>query len=145
MGLSGPVPAPYTLPNPFRRLSGLQNAIIALVALSILLLFLAMHYKRKLDALRDMLEDERSRQRSLSTVYGRINEQWFPLMDRYPYDSQSFRFIGTPIDGIQFEEDRIIFCEFKSNQSALSPIQKQIKQLVESRQVYWEEFNFTAE
>jgi len=123
----------------------LQNAIVALVGLSILLLLLSMHYKRRLDALRDMLEDERSRQRSLSTVYGRISEQWFPLMDRYPYDSQSFRFIGTPIDGIQFEEDRIIFCEFKSNQSALSPLQKQIKQLVEARKVYWEEFNFTAE
>jgi len=104
-----------------------------------------MHYKRKLDVIRDLLEDERSRQRSLSTVYGRISEQWFPLMDRYPYDSQSFRFIGTPIDGIQFEEDRIVFCEFKTNQSGLSPIQRQIKRLVETRQVYWEEFNFTAD
>jgi predicted Holliday junction resolvase-like endonuclease len=122
-----------------------QNAIIALVGLSILLLLLAMHYKRKLDTLRDILEDERTRQRSLSTVYGRISEQWFPLMDRYPYDSQSFRFIGTPVDGIQFEEDRIVFCEFKTNQSALSPLQRQIKRLVETKQVYWEEFNFTAE
>lgn len=123
----------------------MQNAIIALVGLSILLLLLAMHYKRKLDTLRDILEDERTRQRSLSTVYGRISEQWFPLMDRYPYDSQSFRFIGTPVDGIQFEEDRIVFCEFKTNQSALSPLQRQIKRLVETKQVYWEEFNFTAE
>ena len=123
----------------------MEKVIIALVGLSILLLLLAMYYKRKLDDIRDMLEDERSRQRSLSTVYGRISEQWFPLMDRYPYDSQSFRFIGTPIDGIQFEEDRIVFCEFKNNQSSLSPLQKQIKRLVENRQVYWEEFNFTAD
>ncbi len=122
-----------------------ENAIIALVGLSVLLLLLAMHYKRRLDAVRDLLEDERTRQRSLSTIYGRISEQWFPLMDRYPYDSQSFRFIGTPVDGIQFEEDRIVFCEFKANQSSLSPIQKQIKRLVEAKQVYWEEFNFTAE
>jgi predicted Holliday junction resolvase-like endonuclease len=135
--------------SPFPRLrhggSNLQNVIIALVGLSVLLLLLAMHYKRKVDAMADLLEDERSRQRSLSTVYGRISEQWFPLMDRYPYDSQSFRFLGTPVDGIQFEEDRIVFCEFKANQSTLSPLQKQIKRLVETKQVYWEEFNFTPD
>ena len=123
----------------------MQNAIMGLVGLCFLLLLLMMHYKRKVDALRDQLENERSRQRSLSTVYGRISEQWFPLMDRYPYDSQTFRFIGTPIDGIQFEEDRIVFCEFKTNQSGLSPIQRQIKKLVQEGEVYWEEFNFTAE
>jgi predicted Holliday junction resolvase-like endonuclease len=123
----------------------LQNVIIALVGLSVLLLLLAMHYKRKVDAIADLLEGERTRQRSLSTVYGRISEQWFPLMDRYPYDSQSFRFLGTPVDGIQFEEDRIVFCEFKANQAALSPLQKQIKRLVETKQVYWEEFNFTPD
>jgi predicted Holliday junction resolvase-like endonuclease len=123
----------------------MQNAIMGLVGLCFLLLLLMMHYKRKVDALRDQLENEQSRQRSLSTVYGRISEQWFPLMDRYPYDSQAFRFIGTPIDGIQFEEDRIVFCEFKTNQSGLSPIQRQIKKLVQEGHVYWEEFNFTAE
>src|SRR5205085_11786796 len=105
----------------------------------LLLFLLVLYYKRKMDALLDRLDDEQSRQKSLSTVYGRISEQWFPLMDRYPYDSQSFRFIGTPVDGIQFEEDGIIFCEFKPNQSELSPIQKQIKRLIEEKRVYWEE------
>ena len=124
---------------------GMQNAMMALVGMCVLLFLLVIHYKRKVDGLLEILDDERYRQKSLSTTYGRISEQWFPLMDRYPYDSQYFRFIGTPIDGIQFEEDRIIFCEFKTNTSGLSPIQKQIKQLVQSRRVYWEEFNFTAE
>lgn len=123
----------------------MQNAIMALVGICLLLLLLVMHYKRKVDTLLDRLEGERSRQKSLSTVYGQISEQWFPLMDRYPYDSQSFRFLGSPIDGIQFEEDKIIFCEFKANRSTLSPLQKQIKQLVEAKRVYWEEFYFTAD
>lgn len=123
----------------------MQTAIVALTGICSFLLLLVIALKRRLDALADRLEDERCRQKSLSTVYGRISEQWFPLMDRFPYDSQSFRFIGTPIDGIQFEEDRIVFCEFKTNQSTLSPIQKHIKRLVESKRVYWEEFNFTAE
>ena len=62
-------------------------------------------------------------------------------MDRY-HDSRGSCFLGSPIDGIQFEEDRIVFCEFKSNRSALSLNQRQIKQLVQARQVYWEEFHF---
>jgi predicted Holliday junction resolvase-like endonuclease len=123
----------------------MQNAMIALVGMCLLLFLFVMHYKRRADALADLLDKERTRQRSLSTVYGRISEQWFPLMDRYPYDPQSFRFLGTPVDGIQFEEDRIVFCEFKANRSGLSPLQKHIKHLVESRRVYWEEFYFTPE
>ncbi len=123
----------------------MQNAILALGGFSLLLLLLTFYYKRRVDALTDLLEEERSRSRSLSTVYGQINEQWFPLMDRYPYDSQYCRFLGTPVDGVQFEEDRIIFCEFKTNRSGLSPVQKRIKQLIQDRRVYWEEFYFTPD
>lgn len=123
----------------------MREAMMALVGACVVLFLLVIYYRRKIDALAEQLEEERFRHKSLSTVYGRISEQWFPLMDAYPYDSQSFRFLGTPVDGIQFEEDRIIFCEFKTNQSGLSPLQRQIKRLVETGQVYWEEFNFTAD
>ena len=123
----------------------MQNAVMALSGACLVFLLLAMHYKRRADSAVEALDDEHRRQSSLSTVYGRISEQWFPLMDRYPYDSQGFRFIGTPVDGVQFEEDRIVFCEFKTNQSALSPVQRQIRDLVQSGRVYWEEFNFVDE
>ncbi len=123
----------------------LDTVILALAAGCVLLFFCVLYYKRKTDRLRDLLEEQDSRSRSLSTVYGQISEQWFPLMDRYPYDSRGFRFLGSPVDGIQFEEDRIVFCEFKSNRSALSPAQKRIRDLVNSRQVFWEEFYFRAE
>ena len=123
----------------------LDAVVLALAAACVLLFFCVLYYKRKTDRLRDLLEAQDSRSRSLSTVYGQISEQWFPLMDRYPYDSRGFRFLGSPVDGIQFEEDRIVFCEFKSNRSALSPVQKRIKELVKSGRVYWEEFYFRAE
>ncbi len=123
----------------------MQTAIYTLAGTLLLFALITLYYKRKADRLREQLEDELRRGRSLSTVYGQISEQWFPLMDGFPYDSQSFRFIGSPVDGIQFEEDRIVFCEFKTNRSSLTPIQRRIKQLIESRQVYWEEFNFRAE
>jgi predicted Holliday junction resolvase-like endonuclease len=100
------------------------------------------YLRRQLDKALRILAEERSRQRSLSASYGRITEQWFPLMERYPYDSANFRFLGTPVDGVQFEEDRIVFVEFKSRDAELSTLQRKLKKLVQSGKVYWEEFHF---
>lgn len=68
--------------------------------------------------------------------------QRFSLMDECPYDPQHFRFLGSPVDGVQFEEDCVVIVEFKTNKSRLSEKQKRIKQLVEDGHVYWEEFHF---
>ena len=119
--------------------------ILALAGGCVVLIAVVMVLIRKAGRLRDRLDELEARSRSLSTIYGQISEQWFPLMDRFPYDSRGFRFLGSPVDGIQFEEDRIVFCEFKSNRSALSPVQKRIRELVQSRRVYWEEFHFRSE
>nr|WP_246385917.1 Holliday junction resolvase-like protein [Armatimonas rosea] len=98
---------------------------------------------RRIRQLSERLDAADFQQRSLSTTYGRITEQWFPLMDQYPYDPQGFRFLGTPIDGVQFEDDRIVFVEFKTNKSQLSKLQKHYRELVEAGEVYFEEFRFT--
>jgi len=105
----------------------------------------AGYLQRRLNVALRILEDERTRQRSLSASYGRITEQWFPLMDRYPYDSAGFRFLGTPVDGVQFAEDRIVFVEFKSHRAELSAAQRKWKKLVQSGKVYWEEYYFSEE
>ena len=117
-------------------------ALAGLCALLFLLLVLAL---RRAAAFQEALEEELSRQKSLSTTYGRITEQWFPLMEAYPYDPGGFRFLGTPVDGVQFEEDRIVFVEFKANRSQLSETQRRLKRLVEEGYVYWEEFRFADE
>lgn len=103
------------------------------------------YLKRRLNVAVRMLTEERTRQRSISASYGRITEQWFPLMEKYPYDSANFRFLGTPIDGVQFEEDRIVFVEFKSRKAELSTQQRRLKQLIQSGKVTWEEFHFFEE
>lgn len=122
--------------------STLQQAVIALAAFSLLLLIICIIAVSKAQKYRQQLEAERFRQKSLSSTYGKISEQWFPLMDRFPYDAHGFRFLGNPIDGVQFEEDRIIFCEFKANKSSLTTEQKRIRELVKAGKVYWEEFHF---
>lgn len=77
---------------------------------------------------------------SLSTKYGKMTEQFMPFLARYPYDPDRFRFIGSPIDGIQFEDDRIVLVEFKVSGSRPSINQNKIRDLVEKRRVVFEEF-----
>ena len=68
-----------------------------------------------------------------------MTEMFFPLLDAYPYDHDNFRFIGNPIDGIQFEDDRIILVEFKMGESRLSPGQRRIRDMVAENRVDFEE------
>lgn len=117
-------------------------SVFVLAGLCALLFVLWLVALRRIGALQGALDEADSRQKSLSSTYGRITEQWFPLMDAYPYDAQRFRFLGTPVDGVQFEDDRIVFVEFKTNRSHLSPVQRRAKRLIESGHVYWEEFRF---
>lgn len=72
---------------------------------------------------------------SLSSKYGKISEQFMPFLKNFPYDPGNFRFLGSPIDGIQFEDDKIIFIEFKSADSQLSHKQKKIAELVWQKKV----------
>ena len=68
-----------------------------------------------------------------------MTEQFLPFLKDYPYDPQNFRFIGTPVDGIQFCDDKIVFIEFKTANSQLSPRQKQIAELVWQKRIEFEE------
>jgi predicted Holliday junction resolvase-like endonuclease len=74
---------------------------------------------------------------SQSVKYGQLTEQWIPFSKNFPFNSQNFRFIGKPIDGISFEDNKIVFVEFKSNKSQLSESQKKIKDLVKEKKVEW--------
>lgn len=77
--------------------------------------------------------------KSLSSKYGKMTEQFMPFLDHYPFDSSGFRFMGTPIDGVQFNEDGIVFIEFKTASSKLSPRQTQIRSQVKEGKVKFEE------
>ena len=88
--------------------------------------------------MRSSLAELKSQIRSQSTRYGQITEQFLPLVESYPWDSKQFRFLGSPIDGIQFEEDRIILVEFKSSSSQMSARQRKIKNLVEQGKIDFE-------
>jgi predicted Holliday junction resolvase-like endonuclease len=91
-------------------------------------------------SLKEKLSGLVSSKQSLSTKYGRMSEQFMPFLKDYPHESQDFRFIGTPVDGVQFNKDGIVFVEFKTGDSKLTAKQKDIKELVKKGKVDFLEF-----
>lgn len=118
---------------------------VALIAVTIAFAVTVGSYRRRLEEARQQRDEEESRRRSLATTYGQITEQFAPLIDAYPWDSEDFRFLGSPVDGIQFADDKVVFVEFKANEAGLSPTQSQIKRMVERGDVGWRTFRIDVE
>ncbi|HBO60123.1 TPA: hypothetical protein DD449_00345 [Candidatus Berkelbacteria bacterium] len=68
-----------------------------------------------------------------------MTEQFMPFLKDYPYDPCNFRFLGSPIDGVQFEEDKVIFIEFKTANSKMSDKQRNIADLIYRKKIDFEE------
>ena len=106
----------------------------------VLILFLLLIISLSINSrLYKKLSKEKFRNRSQSTRYGQLTEQFMPLLDSYPWNPSGFKFLGNPIDGIQFENDRIVLVEFKTASSKLSKTQREIKNLVDSNKVEFKE------
>ncbi len=110
---------------------------IPLLAIIVFLIIFIAFLFSKLGGLQRMLSELSFRKSSQSVKYGKLTEQWIPFSEKFPFPSQNFRFLGNPIDGIAFNEDKIIFCEFKTNTAGLSEKQKNIKKLVQEKKVEW--------
>lgn len=77
--------------------------------------------------------------RSQSTRYGQIAEQFIPFAATWPWDPKRFRFLGDPIDGVQFTDDGVVFVEIKAADSRLSAVQRQVRDHVRAGRVSWQE------
>lgn len=113
--------------------------IILTAIVFVLIVFLFLFYKKNSELEQQFNELSFSKS-SQSVRYGKMSEQWIPFSKDFPHNSENFRFLGSPIDGIVFNDDKIIFCEFKSNTSKLSEKQKRIKSLIENKKIEWLEF-----
>ncbi len=98
---------------------------------------IAIVYRQAVQPWKDRATEAETRKHSLSSTYGKITEQFAPFMESYPFNWKKFRFIGSPIDGVQFADDAIYFIEFKSAGGRLSEEQKRIKKMVEEKKVGW--------
>ena len=110
-------------------------AVIGL-GLSLILFLVCINLVKK-------IQEQKSLRRSESTRYGQISEQFLPLVEQYPFDPKHFRFLGSPIDGVQFEEDKIVLVEFKAAGSKLSTRQRRIRDLVNEGHVEFQEIRIS--
>ena len=113
--------------------------VILVLCLLVVVLYLLL--KRSNSRLKDALvgiENLAHKKRSQSVKYGKLSEQFMPFLEQYPYNPHYFRFLGTPIDGVQFTDDAVVLVEFKTAESQLSQKQRKIKQLVETGAVRFE-------
>lgn len=117
-----------------------MTTVLALVIAALVLLLTlswwawAVHAARLRDRVRRL---EHSR-RSQSTRYGQTMEQFAPFMQDWPWDPKGFRFLGAPIDGVQFNDDEVVLVEIKSAGSRLSPVQQRVRDQVHAGRVRWE-------
>jgi len=118
----------------------LLEITVVLSLLLLLFIFLFSKSRQQIGELKLQVNELISSKHSLSSKYGRMTEQFLPFLESYPYDEQNFRFIGSPIDGVQFEDDKVIFIEFKAGNSGLTVKQKGIKDLINKGKVEFKEF-----
>ena len=76
---------------------------------------------------------------------GHIGENLAPFTESWPWDPKNFRFLGNPIDGVQFNKDGIIFVEIKTGGARLSKSQKNFRDLVKAGKVSFVTFKITEE
>jgi predicted Holliday junction resolvase-like endonuclease len=74
--------------------------------------------------------------------FGRIFEQFIPFSKNFYYDKSKFKFLGQPIDGIVFGDDKIVFLEFKTGKGYLTPNQEKIKELIHQGKVEFKELKY---
>ena len=122
-----------------------EYVLLALILFAGLMLLLYKRLWVRYEQLRLDLQEALFQKKSLSSKYGRMTEQFMPFLESYPYDEQNFRFTGSPIDGIQFEPDKVVLVEFKTAGSGLTKRQKEIKNLVEKGRVEFQEFRLPAQ
>ena len=112
-----------------------------ILGILVVTLLLACYYLyRRVEELSTYTNQLTFSKQSQSVKYGKMSENWIPLSEKFPFDKEKFRFLGNPIDGIAFIEDKIVFCEFKANMGKLSSTQEQIRELVKNKKVEWSEF-----
>lgn len=121
-----------------------QSLIISLAAaLGITILFMVWLVSKQGKAIKELREkyNKTIHQKKSSEVrLGHIGENLAPFLDGWPHDSNNFRFLGNPIDGVQFNDNEIVFVEIKTGNARLSKVQKNIKRIVKEGNVYFESF-----
>src|SRR6266705_2864467 len=88
-------------------------------------------------------------QRSLAVTAGKVHEQLVPYLPEFGFNPKDARFLGSPVDLIVFdglaagEVRRVVLLEVKTGMAPLTARERQVRDVVESREVVWAELRLT--
>lgn len=117
--------------------------VSAFLVAALLALVLVIRYHRdRMEALRDELREAASTRRRSAEAQARQAQQWAPLLAQYPFDARKFRWVGGPIDGVQFEDDRVALIVF-TGEGRGEP-DGRVRELVRAGRVDWVEVPLRA-
>jgi predicted Holliday junction resolvase-like endonuclease len=84
-------------------------------------------------------------QRSLAVTSGKVHEQLVPYLPEFGFNPKDARFLGSPVDLVVFdglaagELRRVVFLEVKTGGAPLTPRERQVRAVIDARQVVWAE------
>lgn len=102
--------------------------------------FRALRTEKELEQQKERYSTLLNQKKSTEVRIGQISEQIAPFLHAWPYKAGNFRFLGSPIDGVSFEDDCVVFVEIKTGKGRLSPSQLRIRKMVREGKVKWVEF-----
>src|SRR5256714_5808149 len=88
-------------------------------------------------------------QRSLAVTAGKVHEQLVPYLPEFGFNPKDARFLGSPVDLIVFDGlaagdvRRVVFLEVKTGGASLNTRERQVREVIEAREVVWAELRLT--
>ncbi len=88
-------------------------------------------------------------QRSVAVTAGKVHEQLVPYLPEFGFNPKDARFLGSPVDLIVFDGlavgdvRRIVFLEVKTGGASLTARERQVRDIIEAREVVWAELRLT--
>ena len=88
-------------------------------------------------------------QRSLAVTAGKVHEQLVPFLPEFGFNPKDARFLGSPVDLVVFDGlaagdvKRVVFLEVKTGGAPLTARERQVRAVIEAREVAWSELRLT--
>ena len=88
-------------------------------------------------------------QRSLAVTAGKVHEQLVPYLPEFGFNPKDVRFLGSPVDLVVFDGlaagavRRVVFLEVKTGGAPLTTRERQVRDVIEAREVAWAELRLT--
>ena len=119
------------------RLDLLIGIVIGIVVASLYFVIWKLRYSA---AIR-----ENAVQRSLAVTAGKVHEQLVPYLPEFGFNPKDARFLGSPVDLVVFDGlaagdvRRVVFLEVKRGGAALTTRERQVRDVIDAREVVWAE------